>query len=132
MASAGSPRRVLILVQNLPVPFDRRVWLEATTLQHNGYEVSVICPKMKGFNRSRETIDGVDIYRYAMPLDPEGRWGFVAENLLAWVRTAWLTLHVALGGKGFDVIHACNPPETFWLLGLASTSASVSSSTTTT
>ena len=52
MASAGRPRRVLIVVQNLPVPFDRRVWLEATTLARAGYRVSVICPKAKGFNRS--------------------------------------------------------------------------------
>ncbi len=118
MASAGKPRRALILVQNLPVPFDRRVWMEATTLHNAGYGVSVICPKMKGFNRSRETLDGVDIYRYAMPFDPTTRLGFVAENLLAWIRTLLLTVRVAVGGAGFDVIHACNPPETFWAIGL--------------
>ena len=83
MASAGNQRRVLVLVQNLPVPFDRRVWLESTTLQRNGYDVSVICPKMKGYNTSRETLEGIDIYRYAMPFDPTSRWGFVGENLWA-------------------------------------------------
>ena len=57
MASAGRPRRVLIVVQNLPVPFDRRVWLEATTLTRAGYQVSVICPKAKGFTRSFEVLE---------------------------------------------------------------------------
>ncbi len=118
LASAGDPRRVLIIVQNLPVPFDRRVWLEATTLQRAGYAVSVICPKMKGFNRSRETLDGVDIYRYAMPFDPNSRLGFVAENLWAWCRAAILTMYIALFGRGFDVIHACNPPDTYWAVAL--------------
>ena len=119
MASAGERRRrVLIIVQNLPVPFDRRVWLESTTLQRSGYDVSVICPKMKGFNESSETIEDVDIYRYAMPLDPEGRLGFIAENLLALIRTFLLTFQVAWRGCGFDVIHACNPPETYWTVGL--------------
>ena len=58
---------MLIVVQNLPVPFDRRVWLEATTLARAGYRVSVICPKAKGFNRSFEVLEDVHIYRYALP-----------------------------------------------------------------
>lgn len=115
MGSRG--RRVLIVVQNLPVPFDRRVWLEATTLQQNGYQVSVICPKLKGFNKSRETLENVDIYRYRLPIDPNSKIGFVAEFLWAWVATSLLSLRVAWRGRGFDVIHACNPPETYWLLG---------------
>ncbi len=118
MAFAGKRRRVLIIVQNLPVPFDRRVWLEATTLAGAGYEVSVICPKMKGFNKARETLEGIEIYRYHQPLDPKGRLGFVAENLLALISTFFLTLRVAGSGRGFDVIHACNPPETYWTVGL--------------
>jgi glycosyltransferase involved in cell wall biosynthesis len=118
MASAGRAHRVLVIVQNLPVPFDRRVWLEATTLARAGYQVSVICPKLKGFNASFESIEGVDIYRYAMPLDPKGRLGFVVENLLALLRTFLLTFRVAWRGRGFDVIHACNPPETYWTVGL--------------
>ena len=44
-------RKVLIIVENLPVPFDRRVWLEATTLAGAGAQVSVICPIAKGFTR---------------------------------------------------------------------------------
>ena len=61
--------RVLIIVQNLPVPFDRRVWLEATTLTQAGYHVSVICPKAKGFKASHELLEGIEIFRYALPFD---------------------------------------------------------------
>ncbi len=114
MASAG--RRVLIIVQNLPVPFDRRVWLEATTLAAHGYEVSVICPKLKGFNRSYERLEDVDIYRYRLPIDPSTKLGFILEFAWAWIATAALSLKVHWRGRGFDVIQACNPPDTYWLL----------------
>jgi len=63
---------VLIVVQNLPVPFDRRVWLEATTLARAGYQVSVICPKAKGFTASFEVLEDVHIYRYRLPVDAKG------------------------------------------------------------
>jgi glycosyltransferase involved in cell wall biosynthesis len=117
MASAGSGRRVLIIVQNLPVPFDRRVWLEAASLTEAGYAVSVICPKAKGYNASFETLEGIDIYRYGLPIEARGAIGFVAEFAWCFLRTFVKSIRVALAGRGFDVIHACNPPETFWLLG---------------
>jgi glycosyltransferase involved in cell wall biosynthesis len=116
MASAGRPRRVLIVVQNLPVPFDRRVWLEATTLARAGYRVSVICPKAKGFNRSFEEFEDVHIYRYRLPVDAQGALGFVVEFLWCFVRTAMKAVRVAVTGRGFDVLHVCNPPETYWPL----------------
>ncbi len=109
--------RVLIVVQNLPVPFDRRVWLEATTLTRAGYRVSVICPKAKGFNASRETLEDVDIYRYSLPIDAGSKLGFVLEFAWCFIATALLSVRVALVGRGFDVLHVCNPPETYWLLG---------------
>ncbi len=110
-------RRVLIIVQNLPVPFDRRVWLEATSLRQAGCEVSVICPKAKGFNADYERLEGVDIYRYGLPIDAQGAAGFAFEFSWCFLRTFMKSLRVAWRGRGFDVIHACNPPETFWLLG---------------
>lgn len=118
MASVGkiTGRRVLIIVQNLPVPFDRRVWLEATSLTKAGYRVSVICPKAKGFNGSFETLEGVDIHRYALPFEAQGALGFILEFAWCFLRTAMKSVRVAVLGPGFDVIHACNPPETFWLL----------------
>jgi glycosyltransferase involved in cell wall biosynthesis len=119
MASPGRRRRVLIVVQNLPVPFDRRVWLEATTLARSGYDVSVICPKAKGFNASFEVLEDVHIYRYPLPVDAQGALGFIAEFLWCFLRTAGKTLRVALRGRGFDVLHVCNPPETYWPLAYA-------------
>jgi glycosyltransferase involved in cell wall biosynthesis len=116
MASAGRPRRVLIVVQNLPVPFDRRVWLEATTLARAGYKVSVICPKAKGFNRSFEVLEDVHIHRYGLPVDAQGAAGFLVEFAWCFLRTAMKTVRVAVAGRGFDVLHVCNPPETYWPL----------------
>jgi glycosyltransferase involved in cell wall biosynthesis len=116
MAFAGNGRRVLIIVQNLPVPFDRRVWLEATSLTEAGYAVSVICPKGKGYTASFERLEGVDIHRYGLPIDAHGAVGFVAEFAWCFLRSFIKSVRVALAGRGFDVIHACNPPETYWLL----------------
>jgi glycosyltransferase involved in cell wall biosynthesis len=109
--------RVLIIVQNLPVPFDRRVWLEATTLTQAGYLVSVICPRAKGFNAAHEMLEGIEIFRYTLPFDPSSKLGFAAEFVWCFLRSALLSLRVALFGRGFDILHACNPPETYWLLG---------------
>jgi glycosyltransferase involved in cell wall biosynthesis len=116
MASAGNGRRVLIIVQNLPVPFDRRVWLEATSLTAAGYAVAVICPKAKGYTAAFETLEGVDIYRYGLPIDAKGAAGFVVEFAWCFLCSFLQSVRVALAGRGFDVIHACNPPETYWLL----------------
>ena len=108
-------KKVLIVVQNLPVPFDRRVWLEATTLAKNGYGVSVICPKMKAFNRGFEELESVAIHRYPLPFDGESKLAFIAEFVWCFVATALLSVRVALG-RGFDVLHVCNPPEIYWPL----------------
>ena len=116
MASADRPRRALIVVQNLPVPFDRRVWLEATTLAEAGYLVSVICPKAKGYPASFEVLENVHIYRYGLPVEAQGAAGFVVEFLWCFLRTTMKTARVALRGRGFEVLHICNPPEIYWPL----------------
>ncbi|WP_153503485.1 glycosyltransferase family 4 protein [Cumulibacter manganitolerans] len=105
---------VLIIVQNLPVPLDRRVWLECNALTARGYRVSVICPKGPG-DPGFQTIDGIDIYKYAPAPEAEGILGFAWEFAYSWVRTAVLSLKVWRRAR-FDVIQACNPPDTFWLL----------------
>ncbi|HEX6267275.1 MAG TPA: glycosyltransferase WbuB, partial [Burkholderiales bacterium] len=109
-------RRVLILVENLPSPFDRRVWQEATTLRDAGYAVSIICPTGKGCEKKRELIDGIDIWRYTLPMEGEGALGYAIEYALALVKTFALSLRV-LAGRGFDVVHACNPPDLLFLIG---------------
>lgn len=116
MAFAGKPRRVLILVENLPSPFDRRVWQEATTLHANGYEVSIICPTGKGFERYAELIDGIHIYRYDLPMEAEGAKGYVVEYSAALFHTFRLAWKVHRE-RGFDVVHACNPPDLLFLIG---------------
>ena len=73
------PRRVLIIVENLPSPFDRRVWQEATTLTKHGYRVSIICPTGKGYEKKYEALDGVHIYRHTLPLEAEGALGYLLE-----------------------------------------------------
>lgn len=109
-------RHILIIVQNLPVPLDRRVWLECQALRANGYNVSVICPKGPG-DPGREVIDGVHLYKYRPPPEARGLLGFALEFAYCWLCTAVLSLRVARS-LPFRVIQACNPPDTYWLLAL--------------
>jgi glycosyltransferase involved in cell wall biosynthesis len=109
-------RRVLIIVENLPCPFDRRVWQEARTLAAHGARVSIICPKARGFEKGREDIDGITIYRHPMPIEASGALGFAAEYAWALLAQFILSLRVLLE-RGFDAIHACNPPDTLFLIG---------------
>ena len=113
-----SQRRVLILVENLPVPFDRRVWLEALTLAEAGWKVSVICPKgERRYTQSYERLDGIDIYRFALPVTSTGVFSYLREYAVALAQTLRLTIKVLRRG-GFDVIHASNPPDLFFIIGL--------------
>ncbi len=107
---------VLIIVQNLPVPFDRRVWLECQALTEAGYRVSVVCPKGAGDPR-HHVLDGVELYKYR-PYPPTlGKLGFVAEYLYSFAMTAWL-VSKAWRRQRFHVLQTCNPPDIFWPLGL--------------
>ena len=107
---------VLIIVENLPVPLDRRVWLECQALVARGYRVSVICPKGPG-DPARQHLDGVDIYKYRPAPEADGFLGFAWEFAFSWVQTARLSLR-AWRHRRFDIIQACNPPDTYWLLAL--------------
>jgi glycosyltransferase involved in cell wall biosynthesis len=116
MASAGKPRRILFIVENLPSPFDRRVWQEATTLQQNGYEVSIICPTGKGYESKYEVIDEIHIYRHNLPLEADGALGYALEYGAALFWEFYLSFKV-LFTRGFDAIHACNPPDLIFIVG---------------
>ena len=109
-------RRVLIIVENLPVPFDRRVWSEATTLSRHGYQVTIICPKGPHASASFETIEGIPVYRHWLPREGSGLLGYVAEYSAALFWELVLSLKI-LGRHGFDVIHACNPPDLIFVVG---------------
>jgi glycosyltransferase involved in cell wall biosynthesis len=115
-ASPGKRRRVLIIVENLPLPFDRRVWQEALALRDAGYEVSTICPKGRGFTRSYELFEGIHIYRHPLSVEADSAVGYVLEYGLSLFWEFVLAIRIALT-RGFDIIQACNPPDTIFLVG---------------
>ncbi|HYD31442.1 MAG TPA: glycosyltransferase family 4 protein [Azospirillaceae bacterium] len=115
-ARSDRARAVLFIVENLPVPFDRRVWQEATTLRAAGYQVAVICPVGKGCEERYQELDGIHIYRHPLPVEADGALAYPAEyaTALFWEMVlAWRVLF----RHGFDAIHACNPPDTIFLIG---------------
>jgi glycosyltransferase involved in cell wall biosynthesis len=109
--------RVLVIVENLPVPFDRRVWLECQALISDGHQVAVVCPKDKG-DPSYEVISTVELYKYRLYAPGGSKIGFVAEYAHAFLATAWLTLKARRSGR-FGVIQSCNPPDIFWPIAMA-------------
>lgn len=110
-------RKVLIIVENAPVPFDVRVWKEALSLSTNGYEVTVLCPQDKGYERRHEVIDGIHVYRHPMPREGNSSLGYLLEYSCAlfWqFLYAWWIYFL----RGFDVIQGCNPPDDIFLVAL--------------
>jgi glycosyltransferase involved in cell wall biosynthesis len=110
-------RAVLILVENLPVPFDRRVFLESTTLAAAGYRVSVICPMGKGAEKPYEVIDGVHIYRHPLPPERSSAAGYLREYAAA-LWHEWRLARKIHKERGFTVVHACNPPDLLFMVAL--------------
>jgi glycosyltransferase involved in cell wall biosynthesis len=113
--ASSRARRILIIVENLPVPFDRRVWNEATTLVQAGYEVSVICPVGSGALARHEIIDGVHIYRHPL-FEARTMYFYFVEYSVSLFWEFLLAFRVYFE-RGFDVIHACNPPDLIFLVG---------------
>lgn len=107
-------KKVLIIVENLPSPFDRRVWQEATALRDNGATVSIICPTGKGYEKKYEVIDDIAIYRHNLPFEADGALGYLLEYGTALFWEFNLALK-CLFTRGFDVIQACNPPDLIYL-----------------
>jgi glycosyltransferase involved in cell wall biosynthesis len=108
-------KHVVLCVQNLSVPQDPRVWREARTLRGAGYRVSVVCPL--GTNRRRhEELDGIAILRYRAPVDTTTKVGYIAETACALAFAAAFVLRLHLRHR-VAVLHAANPPDTYFLLG---------------
>ncbi|MEL7521693.1 MAG: glycosyltransferase family 4 protein [Cyanobacteria bacterium J06553_1] len=109
-----SNKRVLIIVENLALPFDRRVWMEATTLQQAGYEVAAICPQSNGYDLPYEVIENIHIYRHPLPPEESSIVGYLREYSWAvyWqfklARKVWQE-------RKFDIVHLCNPPDLLFL-----------------
>jgi glycosyltransferase involved in cell wall biosynthesis len=105
--------RALILVENLSVPFDRRVWQESAALRDAGWDVHVICPQGTKRDTEREVdIEGVKIHRYPLRAAAGGPLGYMREYGTA----LWHTYRLARRVGHVDVVHACNPPDLFFLL----------------
>ena len=115
-ASAGNKGCVLIIVENLPSPFDRRVWQEATTLKSAGYDVVIVCPTGEGYRARYETLDGIEIHRYALPFEASSPVGYAVEYVIAFAMQLYLACKIRLRRR-VDVVHACNPPDTIFLIG---------------
>ena len=110
-------KHVLMIVENLPVPFDRRVWEEACSLVENGAHVTVICPKMKGYTKSYECINGIEIYRHPMLIEGCDFIGYLLEYVIALFWELLLSWKVFCK-KRFHVIHGCNPPDLIFIVAL--------------
>lgn len=110
-------KKVLIVVENLPLPFDRRVWQEARTLKAAGALVSIICPTGKGYEKRFEIIDGIEIHRHPLPIEASGALGFLLEYGAALFYETVLTWKIFFK-RGIDVIQGCNPPDLIFLVAL--------------
>ena len=106
---------ILIVVENLPVPLDRRVWQESRALRDAGYPVIVICPRMRGFTQPEEVLDGIQIYRHWISEEAGGFIGFLREYASA-LWGEWRLAWKAWRRHRFGVIHLCNPPDLLFLV----------------
>lgn len=109
--------KVLIIVENAPVPFDPRVWKEALSLSENGYEVTVLSPRDEGYKRGYEVLKGVRIYRHPMPREGNGLFAYLSEYFCALFFQFWYAWWIYFR-HGFNVIQGCNPPDTIVLIAL--------------
>ena len=113
----GLGKHVLVIVENLPVPLDRRVWQESCALRDAGYEVSVICPRMRGYNEPYEELEGISIYRHWISGEASGIGGFVTEYVSALVGEFICAWKVRRRRK-VDIVHLCNPPDILFVVAL--------------
>jgi len=108
---------ILIIVENLPVPLDRRVWQESCALRDAGCEVIVVCPKMRGYTEAYEYLDGIHIYRHWVSEEAGGFAGFFREYASALLGEARLAWKVWFRHRP-ALIHLCNPPDLLFLVAL--------------
>jgi glycosyltransferase involved in cell wall biosynthesis len=106
----------LIIIENLTLPVDRRVWQEARTLRDAGYQVSVLCPKQGEFRAGHETLEGIEIYRYPLR-EGSGPLTYILEYMWAFVAQLTFALRIYARTR-FRLIQACNPPDTIFLVAL--------------
>jgi colanic acid/amylovoran biosynthesis glycosyltransferase len=108
--------RVLMLLENCPYSEDGRVRREATALMAAGYSVTVICPRGRGEPRFKN-YDGLLAYQYTPRSLGSGLLGYVVEYGNAMIATLLLSVYACIR-RGFDVVHAHNPPDFFIVIAL--------------
>ena len=110
-------KKLLIIVENLPVPFDGRVWKEALSLKAGGDDVTVLCPRRKGYSGRHDVIDGIPVYRHPLPREKDSPVGYLIEYVCAifWEFVYAVWIYVC---HGFEVIQGCNPPDDIFLVAL--------------
>jgi glycosyltransferase involved in cell wall biosynthesis len=129
----GSVGRVLMLVEHA-YPNDTRVRNEAETLTEAGYAVTVVALRRTGQLRS-EVVRGVQTYRlprlelFRKTPGQHSTWlqrvwlksasvlGYLSEYVYFTGACFLMSIYVAFT-RGFDVIHAHNPPDTLWVVAL--------------
>jgi glycosyltransferase involved in cell wall biosynthesis len=107
---------VCIIIENLTVPVDRRMWQEACALVEAGYRVSVVCPKGRGFEQSYEVREGIEIYRHGL-WEASRPFGYFLEYAIALAAEFRLALR-AYRRTRFRIIQAANPPDIMFLVAL--------------
>jgi len=107
---------VLIIVENLPVPADYRVWRIGCTLRDAGHRVTVISPATRAFPAGAFKIDGIRVLRHSLPFEARSLWSYPLEYGLALWYEWWLSVRV-FRRERFEVVHVCNPPDLLWLIG---------------
>jgi glycosyltransferase involved in cell wall biosynthesis len=110
-------KHILMIVENLPLPFDRRVWQEANTLMEHGARVSIICPRTKDYPERYEKINDIEIYRHPMPQEGSGPIGYLKEYSAA-LFWEWILSWKIFFKRRFHVIHGCNPPDLIFMVAL--------------
>lgn len=116
MESAGRKKGVLIIVENLPLPFDRRVWQEANALNSAGYQVSIICPIGDNYRKRFEVINEIAIFRHPLALEASGTVGYIMEYSSA-IFWQFVLAFKIFKKKRFRIIQACNPPDIIFMVG---------------
>src|SRR5262245_11717296 len=127
------PTKILMWVEN-HFPQDTRVANEARLLTDAGYEVAVIALQ-RGGQAARETWNGIDVYRLptlelfkktvaASDSRPnlffirlKSLLGYVVEYFYFTTACLIVSTYIFLR-RGFDVMHAHNPPDTLLLVAL--------------
>ena len=110
-------RRVLILDENLSVPFDRRVWQESLALRDAGWDVTVVCPRTERDQERSVVTEGIRIHRYPVRMATKGTSGYLIEYATSLAFMLWLSLRLSRRAR-FDVVHACNPPDLLFLVAV--------------